>query len=208
MPAVDGSSSRGSNRILASYLDFSNLIITNANQMLASDNFFLGGGHIVLASDSKNANPSAITGLTLSNSVFNGPYEARSIVLDESESAFTTLQDVVIHGSSHQRSWNATGTRARLSLSLQAQSRYCIDLSTTLLFPQFGIRWSQLSWRVEGDWPQADFPPQWSIVSGLPSQLAADDQRGVCLTASPSSGWNATVYLEVDQSEQTQWAAV
>jgi hypothetical protein len=204
---VENSSSRGSNRILASYLDFSNLIITNSNQMLVSDNFFLGGGHIVLTSDSKNANPRAITGLTISNSVYNGPYEARSIVLDESESSFTTLQDVIIHGSSHQRSWNATGTRARLSLQLQAQDRYCFDLSTTLLFPQFGISWSQLSWRVDTA-PQASDPPLWSIVSGLPTHLAPGDQRGICLSASPSLGWNATVYLEVDQSEQTQWAAV
>ena len=174
--------------------------------VVVSSCFFLGGGHIVLRSSSTAVNNRTITGLSVHSSTWNGPYVAPSIELDESESTFTSVQDVSLSGNQFvQGKFVAKSTVAKLALKVEASALYCIDLSATLLFPQFGLEWAQLTWMVTGRAPAGAV---WYLTEHLPAGLSEGDLRGVCLRAEPTSGWNSTLFLEVDQSTRSQWGAV
>ena len=176
--------------------------------VVVSSCFFLGGGHIVLRSSSTAVNARTITGLSVHTSTWNGPYVAPSIELDESESTFLSVQDVSLSGNQFiAGQFRAISTVARVTAQVAATALHCIDLSSALLFPQFGVEWSSLSWKVAGSAPPLT-GAQWYVTELLPPGLPKGDLRGICLRAQPSSGWNATIYLEVDQSRRSQWGAV
>ena len=204
---MPNSSSAGSNRILTSYLDFSSLILTNPHQVVVSSCFFLGGGHIVLRSSSTATNPRTITGLTVHTSTWNGPYVAPSFELDESESTFVSVQDVSLSGNQLVAGqFRGISTAAKVTVAAEASALFCIDLSAVLLFPQFAVQWSQVSWKVSGSAAPVT-GTQWYVIDALPPGLPKGDLRGLCLRAQPSSGWNSTLYLDVDQSTRSQWGA-
>jgi len=174
--------------------------------MLVTDNFFLGGGHIVLVSNSTGINPTAIRGLTITGNQWNGPYSALSIALDQSESNFTVLEDVSVSGNLYFPSYRAITTRMRVQIPVNGiapNQRYCVNLGNSLLFPQFPIQWYQATFQSNQSTPHAN---SMVVLKDLPEDLPKGDLRGVCVAFVLIEGpaMVGTVFLEVDQSSQSQ----
>ncbi|KAJ0975918.1 hypothetical protein J5N97_017883 [Dioscorea zingiberensis] len=115
-------------RIVNCYLDFNSIVSEDPMQLTVSNCYFLGGGNIVL----KSVN-GKMSGVNIVDNMFSGGGNGVDIVrLDESNGAFTKIEQVVVHRN------NVDGMRLRTTVakaSVQGNgSVWTVDFSPVLLF--------------------------------------------------------------------------
>ena len=190
------------NRVVASYLDYNDMLIVDPEHLLVTDCFFLGGGAVRL----KASNAShRINGLIVRDNMFDVADDGSpAIKLDESEAQFTSLVDCVIDGNMLDSNYRALTTRVTRRFEFESDPSapsYCFDLRDSLLFPQFNATSVQVTLHTS----DASVVPSLVVAPGRASGVAADDRRSVCVVTSPikTAGIQLAVDVTVDQSQYT-----
>ena len=194
------------NRVIASYLDWNDLVAVAPEHLVVNECFFLSTAALVLQSAGSN---SAIHGLTLLSNVWDGAPEARAAIrLDETRGAFTSLSDTYIDQNMVSGGFGLQGSAARLvaEADFSSGSPACFNLSSRLLFPQFRPQHVQATLVTSGS---AQQPQQADSLSWWVSQLGAakegDDQRELCVTVNAGSDRvvHGELHIDVDQSSRS-----
>ena len=86
---------QGQNRFTGCYLDFNDLVLENAQHVVVSDGFFLGGGQLVFAAPAAG---SAIVATTVSGNVWHNT-DLPAIAVNETAGTWTSAQDLLVTGS-------------------------------------------------------------------------------------------------------------
>ena len=187
------------NRVVASYLDFNDLVIVSPEHLLVTGMFFLGAGAVRLKA---TPGQQRIDGLVLRDNEFDDAASGSpAIKLDESEAAFTELLDTVIDGFMLDDDYRALSTRASRRFEFDSDASagsYCFDLRDSLLFPQFNLTSVQVTLHTS----DASTVPSVAVVPGRASGVPDGDARSVCIATSALNAAPARLAVDVtvDQS--------
>ena len=190
------------NRVIGSYLDFTDLVTVSPEHLLISAGFFLGGGAVRIKATSANR---AINGLVIRDNEFDYASNEPAIKLDESEATFDSLLDCVIDGNMLDGSYHALTTKVTRRFAFQydaSATSYCFDLRSALLFPQFNVTSVQVT--LHSSDPAVI--PAVAVVPGRAESVPAGDQRSVCIaTSAVPAGSKAALAVDItaDQSRYT-----
>ena len=192
------------NRIVASYLDFTDLVIIDPEHMLVTDGFFLGGASIILRASKANHQ---INGLVIRDNEFDySENPPTGIIVDESIVSFSALIDTFIDGNMFSAGWLNSGTKAvsNEKVLFNLNSTICFDLTKKILFKQFIFTNIQVSVQfigLTGIYTPNNFI--YYVTDGRAPSVPPGDIRTFCVEIhNIDSGkyQSANVFIEVDQS--------
>ena len=190
------------NRLVGVYLDWNDLVAVDPQHLVVADSFFLGGGAINLVASTKSHQ---INGLAITDNEWDDGGGVAAIQLNQTVAHFSALIDTVIAGNMLDGSYHSTSTRintrATFTHSKAANgATYCIDLTTTLLFPQFNLTSVQVTTSIDD---LSMGLPVSAVVPGKAPGVAEGDMRSLCVGVmflSPFRAAAGTVELTFDIS--------
>jgi len=168
------------NRLLGVYLDYNSIVAVAPEHLTISDSFFLCGGNVVLKATEKHT---SILGLNIIGNQFDVCHNT-SVMLDEREAKFTTVQDTIIQGNMLSSSYSTGSTQASASLRLENSTKWHFDFSKILLFQSI----KHVTYSIE-------------IENGEFTMHASRKPVGNTVDVETSHPVTATVEIHVDQSE-------
>jgi hypothetical protein len=118
------------NRLIGCYLDYNSLIIEAPEHATVTDGFFLCGANIVIKASKEFPK---IDGLVISNNQFDA-CKNDTIILDESETPFTSIIDTEIYGNMFSGGYTVKSTRAEAQMYKKNSTMWMFDFSDRLLF--------------------------------------------------------------------------
>jgi len=177
-------------------MDFTDLVLRNAQQISVTHGFFLGGAQVVFEAQRAG---DAVLGVSILSNVWydcDGP----SLAVNETRGAYTSVTDLDVTGTAfcgYARSKAAGLPAATKTFSGAAAGAGAVDVdfSDVLLFPSAGIAWATVSAVGAGRAPPfvAALP-----AAGAPLRVAVDVGSG----AAPG----AVYAVSVDQSNRSSWS--
>lgn len=189
------------NRFLGCYLDFTDLVMTNAQQIVVTGGFFLGGAQVKFSAPKPN---SVIYGTTISSNVWYDTNSA-ALAVNETVGTWTSITDLVIEGNPLQQgqpAFPASKVSKTLTQSTSNPTSLAFDFSQSLLFPNVPIASAYAT--VSSVSGQNPFATQ-TVVS-YPLVSLNGQQASVWVSATQSSGQTVAVTLTVDQSKSSSSA--
>ena len=183
------------NIFIGIYMDFTDLVLRNAQQISVTNGFFLGGAQIVF--EAQKANDTVLGVSILSNVWYDcsGP----SLAVNETGGAFfSSIVDLDVIGTSFcgYSKIKATGLPIATKVhTSNTDGTMSFDFTDVLLFPSAGIASAQLSSLNVS-------PTTFSAINSVPS---AGEPLTVTLYTAGNLN-NAQFIVNVDQSARSSWS--
>jgi hypothetical protein len=178
------------NIFMGIYMDFTDLVLRNAQQLSITNGFFLGGAQIVFEAQKAR---DAVLGVSINSNVWydcDGP----SLAVNETLGAFTSVTDLDVTGTAFC-GYSRTKAAGLPSATKVFSGPFAglIDFSDVLLFPSAGIAWATGS----------------AVGAGAGFQINAIAAAGAPLFVNITAGGSASAQFAVtaDQSNRSAWSA-
>lgn len=188
------------NRFEGCYLDFTDLVLTNAQQLSISNGFFLGGAQILFQAPKAG---STVYGVSIIGNVW---YDTGSVAMavNETVGTWTSVTDLVVSGTSLQQGQPSTTGLVKATQSQVVSHAGWINtiplvfnFSNTLLFPNAPIASSSVQVvAMEGPSQAAAMPPL-PILQAYNATGSAGGALTLTAYLSAPTGYDAAASFQV-----------
>jgi hypothetical protein len=174
------------NIFIGCYLDFTDLVLTNAQQISISNGFFLGDAQLVFKAPHMG---SSIYGVSI---IGNEWYDCSNTALASNETlgSWTSITDLYVEGTSFcGTSQKAAFSKATKVLSTSVNGKVSVDFSDILLFPNVPIDFATVTVKTS---PTNNIPPS-----------VGQDWNGQVVDVFVGTTDSVTIFITADQSSYT-----
>jgi hypothetical protein len=174
------------NIFIGCYLDFTDLVLTNAQQISISNGFFLGDAQLVFKAPHMG---SSIYGVSI---IGNEWYDCSNSALASNETVgtWTSITDLYVEGTSFcGTSQKAAFSKATKVLSTSVNGKVSVDFSDILLFPNVPIDFATVTVKTS---PTNNIPPS-----------VGQDWNEQVVDVFVGTTDSVTIYITADQSSYT-----
>lgn len=171
------------NRVVDSYLDSNSIVTYSPEHLVISDCFFLASANVVIAA---YPGKTTINGLSITQNEFDAyGFTNDTIVLDERQAKFTSIQDLFIYDNMiGNGQLTSRASRASAKLTLSNSTQWTFDFSKRLLFPFITRAQYSVSWQG------TQFAQHYVEIP----------TTGTTVTVHADKPMTGTVYIDVDQN--------